>query len=115
MAALFHGQTLSVASAARDAAARDTEVDFLLVRDGDFVAIEAKASARIHDRHLAGLRAVAPLPRLRRRILTCPGERRMRSPDGSTSGHFAIGWKPWKPTASGDRSARSHERTILVI
>ena len=46
------------------------------------VAIEAKASARIHDRHLSGLRAVAPLPRLRRRILTCPGERRMRSPDG---------------------------------
>ena len=45
------------------ARARDTEVDFLLVRDGDFVAIEAKASARIHDRHLAGLRAVAPLPR----------------------------------------------------
>ena len=92
---LFEGWIATVLASYRDyrgafdemyywapARARDTEVDFLLVRDGDFVAIEAKASARIHDRHLAGLRAVAPLPRLRRRILTCPGERRMRSPDG---------------------------------
>ena len=46
------------------AQARDTEVDFLLLRDGDSIAIEAKASARVHDRHLAGLRAVAPLPGL---------------------------------------------------
>ena len=92
---LFEGWVATVLASYRDyraafdemyywapARARDTEVDFLLVRDGDFVAVEAKASARIHDRHLAGLRAVAPLPRLRRRILTCPGERRMRSPDG---------------------------------
>ena len=92
---LFEGWIATVLASYRDyrglfdemyywspARARDTEVDFLLVRDGDCVAIEAKASARIHDRHLSGLRAVAPLPRLRRRILTCPGERRMRSPDG---------------------------------
>ena len=64
------------------AQARDTEVDFLLLRDGDAIAIEAKASPRIHDRHFAGLRAVAPLPCLRHRILTYTGERRMRSPDG---------------------------------
>ena len=64
------------------AQARDTEVDFLLLRDGATIAIEAKASARIHERHLAGLRAVAPLPGLRRRILTYTGTRRMRSPDG---------------------------------
>ena len=62
--------------------ARDTEVDFLLLRDGDSVAIEAKVSSRVHDRHLAGLRAVAPLPGLRRRILTYTGPRRMRTPDG---------------------------------
>ena len=61
---------------------RNTEVDFLLLRDGDSVAIEAKVSPRIHDRDLAGLRAVAPLPGLRRRILTYTGSRRMRSPDG---------------------------------
>ena len=64
------------------AQARDTDVDFLLLRDGDSIAIKAKATARVHDRHLAGLRAVAPLPGLQRRILTYPGGRRMRSPDG---------------------------------
>ena len=64
------------------AQARDTEVDFLLLRDGDSIAIAAKASAHVHDHHLAGLRAVAPLPGLQRRILTYPGPRRMRSPDG---------------------------------
>ncbi len=92
---LFEGWIATVLASYRDyrgtfdemyywapARARDTEVDFLLLRDGDSIAIEAKASARIHDRHLAGLRAVAPLPRLQRRILTYPGTRRMRSPDG---------------------------------
>ena len=64
------------------AQARDTEVDFLLLRDGKSVAIEAKASVRVHDRHLAGLRAVSPLPGLQRRILTYTGSRRMRTPDG---------------------------------
>ena len=64
------------------ARARETEVDFLLLRDGDSVAIEAKASPRTHDRHLAGLRAVAPLPGLRRRILIYTGSRRMRTSDG---------------------------------
>ena len=64
------------------ARARETEVDFLLLRDSDSVAIEAKASPRTHDRHLAGLRAVAPLPGLRRRILIYTGSRRMRSSDG---------------------------------
>ena len=67
---------------AAPARARDTEVDFLLLRDGKSVAIKAKASVRIHDRHLSGLRAVAPLPGLQRRILTYTGSRRMRTPDG---------------------------------
>ena len=64
------------------AQARDTKVDFLLLRDGKSIAIEAKASTRIHNRHLAGLRAVAPLPGLQRRILTYTGSPRMRTPDG---------------------------------
>ena len=64
------------------AQARDTEVDFLLLRDGKSIAIEAKASPRVHERDLAGLRAVAPLASLRRRILTYTGPRRMRTPDG---------------------------------
>jgi predicted AAA+ superfamily ATPase len=93
--ALFEGWIATVLSSYRDyqgafdemyywapARARDTEVDFLLLRDGKSVAIEAKASARIHDRHLSGLRAVAPLPGLQRRVLTYTGSRRMRTPDG---------------------------------
>ena len=52
------------------------------MREGDFVAIEAKASARTHDRHLAGLRAVAALPGLRRSILVYTGTRQMRTSDG---------------------------------
>ena len=92
---LFEGWIATVLASYRDyhgafddmyywasARARDTEVDFLLLRDGKSVAIDAKASVRVHDRHLAGLRAVAPLPGLQRRILTYTGSRRMRTPDG---------------------------------
>ena len=92
---LFEGWIATVLASYRDyhgafdemyywapAQARETEVGFLLLRDGESIAIEAKASSRIHDRHLAGLRAVAPLPGLQRRILTYTGARRMRSPDG---------------------------------
>ena len=64
------------------AGARETEVDYLLLREADAIAIGVKASERAHDRHLAGLRAIAPLPRLRRRILIYTGPRRMRSSDG---------------------------------
>ena len=92
---LFEGWIAAVLAAYRDyrgafddmyywapAGARATEVDFLLRRDGDFAAIEIKASDRPHDRHLAGLRAVAPLAGLRRRILVHTGRRRMESADG---------------------------------
>ena len=92
---LFEGWIATVLSSYRDyqdafdemyywapAQARQTKVDFLLLRDGKSTAIEAKASSRIYDRHLAGLRAVAPLPDLQRRILTYTGTRRMRTPDG---------------------------------
>ena len=92
---LFEGWIATVLASYRDyrgafdemrywapAGARDTEVDFLLMREDDYVAIEVKASARTHDRHLAGLRAVAPLPGLRRRILVYTGPRRMRTSDG---------------------------------
>lgn len=92
---LFEGWIAAVLAAWRDyrgafddlhywapAGARATEVDFLLRRGRDFAALEVKASDRPHDRHLAGLRAVAPLPGLRRRVLIYPGRRRMRSADG---------------------------------
>ncbi len=58
------------------------EVDFLLRRGQKFVAIEAKSKANPSNRDLNGLRAIAELPGLVRRILVFRGERRMKSADG---------------------------------
>src|SRR5438093_2285114 len=64
------------------AQARATEVDFLLRRGRDYLAIEVKAQAR-HDRtQLTGLRAIAGLPRLVRRVLIYLGEASVRTEDG---------------------------------
>jgi predicted AAA+ superfamily ATPase len=62
--------------------ARETEVDFLLERQGKLIAIESKASASLHPAHLKGLRALQALPGLKRRILVSEGGRAMRTEDG---------------------------------
>lgn len=62
--------------------ARNTEVDFVLRRGHDHIAIEVKASRRVGPDILRGLRAVASLPRLVRRILVYVGGRRLRTEDG---------------------------------
>jgi uncharacterized protein len=64
------------------AASPSHEVDFILRRGEDICAIEVKASGRVQPRHLAGLRAIADLPGLRRRVLVHRGERPTRSEDG---------------------------------
>jgi predicted AAA+ superfamily ATPase len=64
------------------AAARETEVDFLLEREGRFIAIETKASPAFHASHLKGLRAVESLPGIVRRMLVCMEGRAMRTEDG---------------------------------
>ena len=64
------------------AQARQTEVDFLLRRGRDHLAIEIKAQARFSTAQLSGLRAVADLPRLARRVLVYLGDRRLKSDDG---------------------------------
>lgn len=64
------------------AESRQVEVDFLLRRGRELCALEVKSSRRLHARHLAGLRAIAPLPELRRRILVYRGERPIRTEDG---------------------------------
>ncbi len=64
------------------AEARHTEVDFLLRRERDFLAIEVKGSARAGADQLKGLRAIADLPRLQRRVLVYMGRERMRTEDG---------------------------------
>ena len=47
-----------------------------------FVAVEVKATARPASPHLAGLRAIADLAGVKRRILVFTGERAFTSPDG---------------------------------
>jgi predicted AAA+ superfamily ATPase len=54
------------------------EVDFLLRRGEEFVAIEAKAGTRFTSDMTAGLRAIAGLKGLRRRVLVYLGELRLR-------------------------------------
>lgn len=58
------------------------EVDFLLRRDREFLAIEAKATDRYHTGLLKGLRAIDALSGLARRVLVYTGSRSFRSADG---------------------------------
>jgi predicted AAA+ superfamily ATPase len=62
--------------------ARQTEVDFLLRRGREHLALEVKAQPRFASTQLSGLRAIADLPRLTRRVLIYLGERRLRTADG---------------------------------
>ena len=62
--------------------ARTIEVDFLLERQGEYVAIEVKSAARYDTSLLKGLRAVQELPGLARSILLYGGERSFATADG---------------------------------
>lgn len=62
--------------------ANRTEVDFLLRRRGEFVAIEVKSQPRYHTGMLRGLRAIAELPGMVRRVLVYGGKRSFRTNDG---------------------------------
>ena len=63
-------------------AASNTEVDFLLRRETEHLAIEAKAARRYNTTLLKGLRAIDGLPHLVRRIIVYNGERVFRTEDG---------------------------------
>ena len=58
------------------------EVDFLLRRGGELLAIEIKATDRYHTGLLKGLRMLGPVPGLTRRLLVYTGPRSFRSADG---------------------------------
>ncbi|MEM1176990.1 MAG: AAA family ATPase [Acidobacteriota bacterium] len=58
------------------------EVDFLLQRDGEFVAIEVKAASRFSKSQLKGLKAIEELPGLLRRIVIYTGADELRLGDG---------------------------------
>lgn len=64
------------------AEARQTEVDFLLRRGRDHLALEVKAQSRFSTQQLAGLRAIADLRRLARRVLVYLGDRGLKTEDG---------------------------------
>ena len=64
------------------AAESAAEVDFVLTRDREHLAIEIKASERYNTAMLKGLRAVADLPGLAGRILAYRGGRAFRTEDG---------------------------------
>jgi len=64
------------------AGALRTEVDFLVERGGEYVALEVKATPRISASELKGLRAIAELGHLRRRLLVFLGPRRLKTEDG---------------------------------
>jgi predicted AAA+ superfamily ATPase len=92
--ALFEGLVATLLKAYRDyddlfdefyywspASSHKTEVDFLLKRGKNFIAIEVKTSPRITGDHLKGLRAIAELEGIKRRIMIYPGEKKMRTED----------------------------------
>jgi predicted AAA+ superfamily ATPase len=93
--ALFEGwvaQTLRAYQSYRDAfdemyywsplQARGLEVDFLVRAGKRLVAIEAKASSRLREDHLRGLRAISDLPAVARRLFVHLGSDRRRTSDG---------------------------------
>jgi predicted AAA+ superfamily ATPase len=59
-----------------------TEVDFLLLRDQEFVAVEVKSGNIFSEKWCKGLRAIADLKGLRRRIIVYPQGPVMRTEDG---------------------------------
>ena len=59
-----------------------TEVDFVLTRDGERLAIEVKAARRYHTSMVRGLRAIADLDGLSRRILIYTGSHAFSTNDG---------------------------------
>lgn len=58
------------------------EVDFVLRRGRDLVALEVRAGEKVFEADLRGLRAIAELPHVRRRLVVFRGERRQKTADG---------------------------------
>ncbi len=58
------------------------EVDFLIQRGNEFIAIEVKAKETLTSRDFKGLKAIAGLKGLQRRVVVFLGERPFRTEDG---------------------------------
>jgi predicted AAA+ superfamily ATPase len=59
-----------------------TEVDFLVRRGKKFTAIEVKGKERLSSRDFAGLKAIAELKGIRRRLIVFLGDRPFQTEDG---------------------------------
>jgi predicted AAA+ superfamily ATPase len=59
-----------------------TEVDFLVRRGREFTAIEVKAKQRLSSHDFKGLKAIAELKGVRRRLVVFLGDRPFRTEDG---------------------------------
>jgi predicted AAA+ superfamily ATPase len=64
------------------AEAKQTEVDFLIQRGKEKIAIEVKATSRLRPEHFVGLKAIAELPQLKRRILIYLGREKLLKEGG---------------------------------
>ncbi len=64
------------------AEAHKTEVDFLLRRGAKYWAIEVKGTGKVREEHFRGLRAIAELRGVQRRIMVYLGKERMRTKEG---------------------------------
>lgn len=62
--------------------ARQVEVDFLLKRGRQLLALEVKSHKRFSESQLSGLRAIGELPNVARRILLYGGSRKLKTADG---------------------------------
>ncbi len=62
--------------------AKDVEVDFLLRRGRNLIAIEAKAGTRYRPEWRRSLQAIDALPSVKRRMIVYRGEDLMRTPEG---------------------------------
>jgi predicted AAA+ superfamily ATPase len=58
------------------------EVDFVLRRGKALVALEVRSGRKVFEADLRGLRAIAEVPQVVRRIVVCRGERRQKTADG---------------------------------
>jgi predicted AAA+ superfamily ATPase len=62
--------------------AHKTEVDFVLSRGRETLALEVKATRTLRPNDIRGLRAIAGLRGLARRVLVFLGPRALATPDG---------------------------------
>ena len=62
--------------------ARGMEVDFLLVRGGEMLALEVKSAGRFSRSWLRGLKAIGELPRVVRRVVVYTGAEPLRTEGG---------------------------------